>query len=93
MFKINALSLFLVVYGKLSTQFLMNLQCLFEDESGVGITAVKIIGNRVVAAKLTGSIDFLELESYSHGRQMDWGFTAYRRSRYSFANHSILSFS
>jgi hypothetical protein len=41
---------------------------------------VKIIGNRVVAAKLSGSVDFLELESYSHGRQMDWGFTAYRRS-------------
>jgi len=56
------------------------LQCLFEDGTGVGITSVKIIGNRVVAAKLSGSVDFLELESYSHGRQMDWGFTAYRRS-------------
>lgn len=41
---------------------------------------MKIIGNRVVAAKLSGSVDFLELESYSHGRQMDWGLTAYRRS-------------
>lgn len=58
----------------------MLLQCLFEDGTGVGITSVKIIGNRVVAAKLSGSVDFLELESYSHGRQMDWGFTAYRRS-------------
>lgn len=56
------------------------LQCLFEDGSGVGITSVKIIGNRVVAAKLSGVVDFLELESYSYGRQMDWGFTAYRRS-------------
>ncbi|KAJ4442079.1 hypothetical protein ANN_11945 [Periplaneta americana] len=55
-------------------------KCLFEDGSGCGITSVKIIGNRVVAAKLTGSVDFLELESYSHGRQMDWGFTAYRRT-------------
>lgn len=58
----------------------MLLQCLFEDGTGVGITSVKIIGNRVVAAKLSGSVDFLELESYSHGHQMDWGFTAYRRS-------------
>lgn len=41
---------------------------------------MKIIGNRVVAAKLSGSVDFLELKSYSDGRQMDWGFTAYRRS-------------
>jgi hypothetical protein len=57
------------------------LQCLFEDGSGVGITSVKIIGNRVVAAKLSGSVDFLELVSYSHGCQMDWGLTAYRRSK------------
>ncbi|KDR22117.1 Sterol regulatory element-binding protein cleavage-activating protein [Zootermopsis nevadensis] len=55
-------------------------KCLFEDGSGVGITSVKIIGNRVVAAKLSGVVDFLELESYSYGRQMDWGFTAYRRT-------------
>ncbi|PNF43351.1 hypothetical protein B7P43_G14464 [Cryptotermes secundus] len=55
-------------------------KCLFQDGSGVGVTAVKIIGNRVVAAKLSGSVDFLELKSYSHGRQMDWGFTAYRRT-------------
>ncbi|KAJ9574024.1 hypothetical protein L9F63_008550, partial [Diploptera punctata] len=55
-------------------------ECLFEDDSGAGITSVKIVGNRVVAAKLSGSVDFLELKSYSHGRQMDWGFTAYRRT-------------
>jgi hypothetical protein len=54
---------------------------VYEDGSGVGITSVKIIGNRVVAAKLSGSVDFLELVSYSHGRQMDWGLTAYRRSK------------
>ncbi|KAG8239294.1 hypothetical protein J437_LFUL019075 [Ladona fulva] len=53
--------------------------CLFDDGSGVGITSVKIIGNRVVAAKLSGSIDFFELESYRKGKQMDWGFNSYHR--------------
>ncbi|XP_014205675.1 sterol regulatory element-binding protein cleavage-activating protein [Copidosoma floridanum] len=55
-------------------------KCLFDDGSGLGISAVKFIGNRVVVAKLNGSIDFLQLESYSEGQQIDWGFTSYRRT-------------
>nr|XP_050850645.1 sterol regulatory element-binding protein cleavage-activating protein [Vespula vulgaris]XP_050850646.1 sterol regulatory element-binding protein cleavage-activating protein [Vespula vulgaris]XP_050850647.1 sterol regulatory element-binding protein cleavage-activating protein [Vespula vulgaris]XP_050850648.1 sterol regulatory element-binding protein cleavage-activating protein [Vespula vulgaris]XP_050850650.1 sterol regulatory element-binding protein cleavage-activating protein [Vespula vulga len=55
-------------------------KCLFDDGSGFGISAVKLIGSRVVAAKLNGSIDFLQLESYSEGQQIDWGFTSYRRT-------------
>nr|CAD7427831.1 unnamed protein product [Timema monikensis] len=55
-------------------------KCMFEDGSGMGVTAVKMIGNRVVAAKLSGLVDFLEMESYSSGRQNDWGSTSYRRT-------------
>ncbi|XP_015600062.1 sterol regulatory element-binding protein cleavage-activating protein isoform X2 [Cephus cinctus] len=55
-------------------------KCLFEDGSGLGISAVKFVGNRVIAAKLNGSVDFLQLESYSEGQQIDWGFTSYRRT-------------
>ncbi|XP_067004981.2 sterol regulatory element-binding protein cleavage-activating protein isoform X2 [Anabrus simplex] len=62
-------------------------KCLFEDGSGIGVTAVKIIGNRVVAAKLSGAVDFLELESYSsQGRPLDWGFTSYRRRLFVFSS-------
>lgn len=61
--------------------FLLNSQCLFDDGSGLGISAVKLVGSRVVAAKLNGTIDFLQLESYSEGQQIDWGFTSYRRSK------------
>lgn len=55
---------------------------MFDDGSGFGISAVKLIGSRIVTAKLNGSIDFLQLESYSEGQQIDWGFTSYRRSKY-----------
>ncbi|KAJ8666955.1 hypothetical protein QAD02_008617 [Eretmocerus hayati] len=55
-------------------------KCLFDDGSGLGISAVKFIGNRVVVAKLNGAVDFLQLESYSEGQQIDWGFTSYRRT-------------
>ncbi|XP_012288280.1 sterol regulatory element-binding protein cleavage-activating protein [Orussus abietinus] len=55
-------------------------KCLFDDGSGLGVTAVKFVGNRVVAAKLNGALDFLQLESYSEGQQIDWGFTSYRRT-------------
>ncbi|XP_006568073.1 sterol regulatory element-binding protein cleavage-activating protein isoform X2 [Apis mellifera] len=55
-------------------------KCLFDDGSGLGISAVKFIGSRVVAAKLNGCIDFLQLERYSEGQQIHWGFTSYRRT-------------
>lgn len=35
-----------------------------------------------MAAKLNGAVDFLQLESYSEGQQIDWGFTSYRRSKW-----------
>ncbi|OXU21849.1 hypothetical protein TSAR_009631 [Trichomalopsis sarcophagae] len=55
-------------------------KCLFDDGSGLGISAVKFVGSKVIVAKLNGSVDFLQLESYSEGQQIDWGFTSYRRT-------------
>ncbi|XP_066601673.1 sterol regulatory element-binding protein cleavage-activating protein isoform X2 [Prorops nasuta] len=55
-------------------------KCLFDDGSGLGISSVKFVGSRVLAAKLNGALDFLQLESYSEGQQIDWGFTSYRRT-------------
>ncbi|XP_017876182.1 sterol regulatory element-binding protein cleavage-activating protein [Ceratina calcarata] len=55
-------------------------KCFFDDGSGIGLSAVKFVGSKVIAAKLNGSIDFLQLESYSEGQQIDWGFTSYRRT-------------
>ncbi|GLV41628.1 SREBP cleavage activating protein [Carabus blaptoides fortunei] len=57
------------------------LKCVFEDGSGIGVTSIKLVGSKVVVAKLNGVLDFLQLQSYSQGRQIDWGFTsAYRRT-------------
>lgn len=54
-----------------------------EDARGGGVTHIKLIGDQVIAARLCGRIDFLKLESYNHGKQIDWGFTsAYRRSEW-----------
>lgn len=56
-------------------------RCMYDDDSGVGVTSVKIVGSRVVAARLYGTLDFLQLQSYSQGRPIDWNFTcAYRRT-------------
>lgn len=39
----------------------------------------------MVAARLNGRVDFLRLETYNQGRQIDWGFmSAYRRSELPF---------
>lgn len=63
-----------------------NLKCIYEsepDQAKSGVTNLKLAGNRVVAARLSGRVDFLRLESYTQGRQIDWGFTsAYRRSEF-----------
>lgn len=59
----------------------MYFQCVFDDDSGVGITSIKIIGSRVIAAHLHGTLDFLQLQTYSQGKPIDWNFTcAYRRT-------------
>lgn len=60
-----------------------NLKCIYDSEPKHkhGVTNLHLAGNRVVAARLSGRIDFLRLESYNQGRHIDWGFTsAYRRS-------------
>lgn len=56
---------------------------MYESEEGRkdGITHLHLAGDRVVTARLSGRIDFLRLETYNQGRQIDWGFmSAYRRS-------------
>lgn len=46
-----------------------------------GVTHVKISSDKVVAARLSGHIDFYRLETYTQGRHIDWNFTsAYRRT-------------
>ncbi|KAL1513489.1 hypothetical protein ABEB36_002893 [Hypothenemus hampei] len=57
------------------------LKCIYEDGSQYGVTNVKLIGSKVIAARLCGSIDFLQLQSFNQGRPVDWNFTcAYRRT-------------
>lgn len=56
-------------------------QCIFDDRDGVGITSIKIVGSRVIAAHINGALDFLQLQTYSQGKPIDWNFTcAYRRT-------------
>lgn len=60
-------------------------QCIYETEHTLnnGVTNIKLAGDKVIAARLSGRIDFLRLETYTQGRQIDWGFTsAYRRSKF-----------
>jgi WD40 repeat protein len=45
------------------------------------VTHIKLASDKVVAARLSGRIDFLRLETYTQGRHIDWNFTsAYRRT-------------
>lgn len=56
-----------------------NFKCLFEPEAvthNSGVTNIKLVGDKVVAVRLNGRIDFLRLETYTQGRQIDWGFTS-----------------
>ncbi|CAO1392652.1 unnamed protein product [Diamesa tonsa] len=58
-------------------------KCIYETDSGnsSGVTHIKLAGDRVIAARLSGRIDFLRLETYTQGRHIDWNFTsAYRRT-------------
>lgn len=63
-----------------------NFKCLFEPDSvmhNCGVTNIKLVGDKVVAVRLNGRIDFLRLETYTQGRQIDWGFTStVRRCKY-----------
>ena len=65
-----------------------------EEDFRNGVTHIKLIGDQVIAARLCGRIDFLKLESYNHGKQIDWGFTsAYRRSKFTLFDTKINEFS
>lgn len=44
------------------------LQCTYEDGSQAGIVCVKVVGNRIILARLSGSLDFLELETAYDGQ-------------------------
>jgi WD domain, G-beta repeat len=60
-----------------------NLRTIYETEvtHGDGVTHVKLASDKVVAARISGRIDFYRLETYTQGRQIDWNFTsAYRRT-------------
>ncbi|XP_053690026.1 sterol regulatory element-binding protein cleavage-activating protein [Sabethes cyaneus] len=60
-----------------------NFKGIYEAETtrNNGVTNIKLAGDKVVVARLSGRIDFLRLETYTQGRQIDWGFTsAYRRT-------------
>lgn len=50
----------------------------------MGVTSLKIIGDKVIAAKITGNLDFYCLRScFENGQGSDWNFTSvYRRSEY-----------
>ncbi|CAG9814063.1 unnamed protein product [Phaedon cochleariae] len=56
------------------------LKCIFEDGSGSSINHLKIVGAKVVAARLCGTLEIFQLQTYNQGRPIDWNFTcAYRR--------------
>lgn len=60
-----------------------SFKCIYQTESthGNGVTHIKLASDKVVAARLSGRIDFLRLETYTQGRHIDWNFTsAYRRT-------------
>ncbi|XP_055621580.1 sterol regulatory element-binding protein cleavage-activating protein isoform X2 [Toxorhynchites rutilus septentrionalis] len=60
-----------------------NFKGIFEAESthNNGVTNIRLTGDKVIVARLSGCVDFLRLETYTQGRQIDWGFTsAYRRT-------------
>lgn len=60
-----------------------SFKCIYQNEStlGNGVTHIKLASDKVVAARLSGRIDFLRLETYTQGRHIDWNFTsAYRRT-------------
>ncbi|CAH0556664.1 unnamed protein product [Brassicogethes aeneus] len=57
------------------------LKCIFEDGTESGISHLKIVGSKIVAARLCGSLDLFHLQTYNQGRPVDWNFTcAYRRT-------------
>ncbi|XP_044267685.1 sterol regulatory element-binding protein cleavage-activating protein [Tribolium madens] len=57
------------------------LKCIFEDGTDVGISNLKIVGSRIIASRLYGTLEMFQLQSYNRGHPVDWNFTcAYRRT-------------
>ncbi|XP_063901523.1 sterol regulatory element-binding protein cleavage-activating protein isoform X2 [Zophobas morio] len=57
------------------------LKSIFEDGTEVGINNLKIVGSKIVASRLYGTLELFQMQTYSHGRPIDWNFTcAYRRT-------------
>ncbi|CAG9864006.1 unnamed protein product [Phyllotreta striolata] len=57
------------------------LKCMYEDGTDSGVNHVKMIGAKVIAVRLCGSLELLQLQTYNQGRPIDWNFTiAYRRT-------------
>jgi hypothetical protein len=60
-----------------------SFKCIYQNETtiGNGVTHMKLASDKVIAARLSGRIDFLRLETYTQGRHIDWNFTStYRRT-------------
>lgn len=57
-----------------------NFKYIFNDESELGISAIKLSGKKVVVAKLNGVLDFLLLENDYDHRQIDQGFNSFRQT-------------
>ncbi|KAG5891075.1 hypothetical protein JTB14_005711 [Gonioctena quinquepunctata] len=56
------------------------LRCIFEDSTESSINHLKIVGAKVIAVRLCGTLELLQLQTYNQGRPIDWNFTcAYRR--------------
>lgn len=55
-------------------------QCIYEDTSPAGIVCIKVVGSRIILARLSGCIDFLELET-CHSSQHNDSPSPYQRCK------------
>ncbi|KAJ8916296.1 hypothetical protein NQ315_016437 [Exocentrus adspersus] len=57
------------------------LKCIFEDGTDSGVTHIKTVSAKVIAARLSGALELFQLQTYNQGRPIDWNFTcAYKRT-------------
>lgn len=67
-------------------------QCVYDNGTGMGVTSVKIVGSRVIVALLSGTLEFLQLQTFTHGKPIDWNFScAYRRTHFRTASAGSIS--
>lgn len=60
-------------------------KCVYKSETSFndGVTHVKLVSDKVVAARLSGRVDILRLGTYNRGVPIDYNFSSvYRRSEY-----------